>query len=49
MQAKLFGPAYFDGAIHWRAHCDLSNRAGDVVGRHRLEKYMWQTHLVAIG
>src|SRR5215475_11541778 len=47
VQAKLFGPPYFDGGLYRWAHCDFVQCNGDVIGCHRLEKRRRQAHLVA--
>lgn len=33
VETELFGPRYFNRAIHWRANRDPGDRAGDIVSR----------------
>src|SRR5207247_381014 len=48
VHAKLFRACDFDNAIYRRTYCDPGYATRDIVGSHRLEKYRWQTHLVAV-
>src|SRR6266851_199862 len=48
IDAKLFRASNFDDIVYRRAYCNSSHGARDIVGSHRLEKHMWQTHLVAV-
>src|SRR5215813_1421197 len=47
IETELFRSAYFDGAIHWWAHRNPSDCAGDIVGCHGLGQRSWETYLVA--
>src|SRR5438477_5984839 len=47
IQAKLFGPPYFDRAIYRLAYSNPSYATRDIVGSHRLEKHSRHMHLVA--
>src|SRR5258708_3145194 len=49
VKTELFGSSYFNRAVHRRAHRDLSDRTGDIVGRHRLDERRWQAYFVAVG
>ena len=49
VKPELFGPGYFHSAVHRRAYRDLSDRTGDIVGRHRLDEHRWQAYRVAVG
>jgi len=49
VKTELFGSGYFNSALHSRAHRDLSDLTGDIVGRHRLDERRWQAYCVAVG
>src|ERR1041385_2143765 len=44
INAKLFRSPYFHDAIYRRAYRNTGYATRDIVGSHRLEKHMWQTH-----
>src|SRR5215472_1398888 len=47
IHAKLFRPCNFDDAVYRLTYCNPAHGGRDIVGGHRLEKHMWQMHLVA--
>src|SRR5580704_14408690 len=49
IEAELFRPSYFYGAIHRGPRRDAAYLTGDIVSGHRLDKCSWQVHLVALG
>src|SRR5689334_18443291 len=49
IEMKLFRPSYFNSAVHRLAQRDFSDRAGDIIGRHRLNERVWQAYCVALG
>jgi hypothetical protein len=42
-------PAYFNRAVQWRADRNAADRAGHIVGPHRLDEHWWQVNRVAVG
>lgn len=49
IEAELFRPPYFHGAIHRCARRNAGYRTRDIVSGHGLDKCRWQMHLVAPG
>src|SRR5258706_2460999 len=48
IHAKLLRASNFDDAVERLVYRDPAHRTRDIVGGHRLEKHMWQSHLFAV-
>ena len=48
IEAELLRSGHFDGTLQRRAHSDPANRAGDIIGRDRLDEHRCQSNGVAI-
>jgi hypothetical protein len=48
IDAKLFRACNFDDAVYRLTYCNPTHGTRDIVGSHRLEKHMWQSHSFAV-
>src|SRR5712671_4695471 len=48
IQAKLLRASNLDYAVHRLTYRDPGHGSRDIVGGHRLEKRIWQSHLFAV-